>query len=203
MKFKYPNNWGYFDGYVQVHQQAPNGFKNDISLINRFAARYRVAASFNGLNLDNFSESTEAGYSGLCRVFLAWSAYEVFLKIIELKASKTESLLSRYDSGSVARQIRAMDTGDKFYNFIYERVNKAHQTELAKYFQVDECNPQYLASAVRHIFAHGTLSANANEVSPKTVELICDLLADFLLKVMDHEFSNIIEKHKAFEGIGY
>lgn len=203
MERQYPSHWGYFDGYIKNHHSAPFGFKDDIPNINRFAARFRVASSFSNLNLDNFSASTESGYSGLCRVFLAWSAYEVFLDIIELNPSKTQELLNRYDSQSFILKIRELDAGDRFYKFIYERVNKNHKAELDKYFQEDDCNPQYLASAIRHIFAHGTLSANANDVSPNVVANICNILAEYLLKVMDDEFSRKIELHKKLEGVGY
>lgn len=203
MERQYPSHWGYFDGYVRYHHSVPFGFKDDIANINRFSARFRVASSFSNLSLENFSAPTEAGYSGLCRVFLVWSAYEVFLDIIELHPSKTQELLNRYDSQSFILKIRELDVGDRFYKFIYERVNKTHKSELDKYFQEDDCNPQYLASAIRHIFAHGTLSANANDVSPNVVANICNILAEYLLKVMDDEFSRKIESHKKIEGVGY
>jgi hypothetical protein len=51
-----------------------------------------------------------------------------------------------------------------------------------------------LASAIRHIFAHGWLSPNANQVNPNTVVEICDLLHQFLLSFMDIEFSNRLDK---------
>ncbi len=69
-----------------------------------------------------------------------------------------------------------------------------HKKELDRYFNSDPCNPQYLASSIRHIFTHGPLTPNANEVDPDTVINICKVLSQFLLNIVDSEFNIVIEK---------
>ncbi|EHH1187385.1 hypothetical protein OTE47_004468 [Vibrio vulnificus] len=190
---KYPRQWGNYDGFVNHHGYSRFNFEGTEGDVNRFGARFRLASSFKGLELEGYKEQTQNGYGALCRIFLCWSAYEVFLEIMGLKTSNTATMLSKYQPLKIANVIKSLDVNNKFYNFIYERVNKKHKAELDLYFNSDPCNPQYLASAIRHIFAHGPLTPNANEVEPKVVVEICDSLSEFLLTVMDSEFSSVIE----------
>ncbi|NQZ28470.1 MAG: hypothetical protein HRT55_19390 [Colwellia sp.] len=193
----YPRQWGNYDGFVKAHAYSRFDFVGGEGDINRFGSRFRLASSFKSLELDGYKEPTENGYSALCRVFLCWSVYEIFLPLMGLKPNNTATLLSKYDSNGLATKIKELDSDNKFYQFIYERVNKKHKTELDKYFNSDPCNPQYLASAIRHIFSHGQLTPNANEVLPETVVSICNLLSEFLIKVMDDSFSAVIDRELA------
>jgi hypothetical protein len=69
-------------------------------------------------------------------------------------------------------------------------VNATHKRELENYFNDDVCNIGYLASAIRHLFAHGWLTPNANQVDPVVATTICNDLCTFLLRVMDDEFGS-------------
>ncbi|MEF9957234.1 MAG: hypothetical protein RSA22_10350 [Acinetobacter sp.] len=190
----YPSQWNNYDGFVKSHGYSRFDFKVSEGDINRFGARYRVAASFKSLELNDYAAKTKDGYSALCQVLLSWSAFESFLPLIDLNVSHTEDLMMKYSSDSVIREIRRIDVNDKFYKFIYDRVNKRHKKELDSYFNSDPCNPQYLASSIRHIFAHGPLTPNANEVEPESVVNICKILSQFLLNLIDAEFTIVIEK---------
>lgn len=190
----YPKQWANFDGFVKYHGYSRFNFVGTEGDVNRFGARFRLASSFKGLELEGYQEQTQNGYGALCRIFLCWSAYEVFLEIMGLNVKNTAKILSKYQDFQVAAMIRTLDVNNRFYKFIYERVNKKHKTELDLYLNSDLCNLQYLASAIRHIFAHGPLTPNANEVEPRVVVQICELLSNFLLKVMDEEFSSVIDK---------
>ena len=89
--------------------------------------------------------------------------------------------------------IRKVDVGDRFYGFIYGRVNPAHKLELDNYFNADPCNVAYLASSIRHIFAHGNLTPNAAQAEPAVVIEICNQLSNFLLGVMNAEFGKLMQ----------
>jgi len=184
----YPTNWQHYDSYV-IHVGADQfGFQGSNGDVNRFGARFRAAAKFEGVLLGGYAQSTIAGYSALCRVLFVWSAFESFMSICGLEQRTVGPLLDRHGALAVANDIRASDKGNAFYQFIQERVNAAHRTELQNYFNQDPCNVAYLASAIRHIFAHGSLTPNANQVEPATVVIVCNKLSDFLLRVMDREF---------------
>ncbi|MBW4463641.1 MAG: hypothetical protein KME47_25870 [Nodosilinea sp. WJT8-NPBG4] len=193
----FPSKW--IDYQAQMKASSANfcgllGLGSDPGNINRFAARFRVANCFKKLELEGYSSNTEIGYSSLCHVFLAWSAFETLLDLKDTKVSSIENSLKTYRADNSLLQIKTLDVGNKFYNFIHDRVNPTHQKELDKYFQSDPCNIAYLASAIRHIFAHGWLTPNANEVDPKIVAEICRILCEFLVEVMDSEFTLHYEK---------
>ncbi len=185
---RYPTNWDEYD-YVVMHVGAKHfGFASDEGDVNRFAARFRAAASFRGIRLDGYTPATEAGYSALCRILFTWSAFESYLKIIGLDQRTVGPLLDGYGAAAAIAAVRAGDIENRFYGFIHARVNPAHKAELDNYFKNDPCNVGYLASAIRHIFAHGWLTPNANQVAPAAVEAVCNAVCDFLLNVMDQDF---------------
>jgi hypothetical protein len=189
---RYPENWNDYNRDVFYVGADQFGFVPDIGNVNRFGARFRAAASYRGVNLEGYTAETEAGYSALCRVLFTWSAFENFLHICSLDQRTVGPILDSYSALKVGTEIRRADTGDVFYKFIYDRVNQAHKRELDNYFNDDPCNVGYLASAIRHIFAHGWLTPNANQVGHDTVTAVCNTLCDFLLHVMDQEFGNRI-----------
>ncbi len=81
-----------------------------------------------------------------------------------------------------------------FYSFILSRLNNTHKAEIEKFFGDQELNSSYLASAVRHIFAHGKLSPHANHSQPKNTSKICDAISEFLLNIVDLEFAKRINQ---------
>lgn len=164
--------------------------------IFRFCQRYRLSKSFEGLQLRDYSEATTMGYSGLFKILLTWSAFERFLKITGKSQSACTALLAPYDPDAAIEKIRAIDKGGKFYLFLAGEVNARHQQELLKYFQGKPFNVTYLASAVRHIFAHGSLTAHANKTNPGTIKQIANVLRDFLLLVLDAEFTKHVARAK-------
>ena len=160
----------------------------------RFCQRYRVAKSFEGIELRGYSAATTTGYSGLFKILLAWSAFERFLTITGKTQAGCTALLAPYDLETAIEKIRAIDKGGKFYHFLAGEVNVRHQQELLKYFQGKPFNITYLASAVRHIFAHGSLTAHANKTNPGTIKQIANVLRDFLLLVLDSEFTKHVNR---------
>ena len=186
----YPTNWRHYDRDVYYVGAGQFGFDTDNGDVNRFAARFRAAACYRGVNLEGYSAATAGGYSALCRVLFTWSAFESFLGICGLDQVTAAPILDARGAGAVIAKIRRADTGSLFYRFIYDRVNTAHKRELENFFNNDPFNAAYLASAIRHLFAHGSLTPNANQVDPDTVTTVCNALCEFLLTVMDDEFGN-------------
>lgn len=185
----YPTNWRAYDSVVLFTGVSQFGFDGSTGDVNRFGARFRLSASYRGVVLDGYSTATADGYSALCRVLFTWSAFESFLSICDLNQKTSGPIVESYDAGTAIASIRSTDAGNRFYQFIYDRVNAAHRGELDNYFNSDPCNPGYLASAIRHIFAHGALTPNANQVDPAVVIAVCNTLCDFLMAVMDKEFA--------------
>jgi hypothetical protein len=170
--------------------------------LNRFASRYRLARSFQSINLADYNQSTVNGYVALFRVFLVWSAFEMFLPVVGCTQDASEPLIAPYDPESVAAKIVALDPTKRFYRFIYKRANDKHKAHVKACFSGASFNLTYLASAIRHIFAHGFLTPSAGEADPDAVCSICSVLCDFLFQVMDTEFERRASEFLSLPGIG-
>ena len=126
--------------------------------VARFAARYRVARSFQGIKLAGYTTDTVVGYDSLFRVFLMWSAFERFLRVVGQTQDSIEPQLAPYKPQQCLAAIRAGDIGKTFYEFVAPRVNAEHKARISDFANNAPTNPTFLASAVRHLFAHGHLS---------------------------------------------
>lgn len=186
-----PPNWKECDQLLSKFTK-PNqfGFSGEAQDINHFKSRYRVAKSFQAISLDTFSQSTIDGYSAIFKVFLTWSAFEIFLDIIDIKRNNTSNLISKYNPELIAASIRSVPEQQNFVRFVLERVNKEHQPQIQAFLDGKACDVTYLASGIRHIFAHGTLTPHAGSNSADPSKAICLILIDFLFKIMDYEFSS-------------
>jgi hypothetical protein len=89
----------------------------------------------------------------------------------------------------VVARIRRLDAGNRFFHLVISKATeKRLVAELELYLAQQPFNPSYLASGVRHIFAHGMLTPNANRSNPDTVAKICDLLAEAHLSAAADDF---------------
>jgi hypothetical protein len=194
----YPKNiltdWHRFDSQVKGLPTHAFGFLDDPGEVNRFAARYRLARSFSSVSFNNYSSTIISGYEGLLRLFFVWSAFEQFLKITKLKQSSIEIVTQRYGTTKLLVLLHKADPENRFFLFIHDRTNQLHKKHLKSYFTGQECNVTYLASAIRHVFAHGSLTPSADQTPPRTVKRICELLSEFLLRVMDKEFTRYMDE---------
>jgi len=179
------------------------GFTGKAGDINIFSNRVRLAKAFQGIQLDSYSEPTTTGYNGFMRVFLVHSALECFLKLMYGKNQLDELniVVPKYDADSVMQEFCTRDSKGLLYNFLHERVNPKLQTKLHDIREGRCSNTAYISASIRHIFAHGELTANANKINPKQVGKICFVLSDHLLAVMDGEFTRKIDEYCTTKGL--
>jgi len=189
-----PSAWARYDSQVPGPPPRAFGFIDDAGEVNRFAARFRLAKSFSDLTFNHYTAETTAGYEGLVRLFFVWSAFEQFMKITMNNQKNIESILDRYNAKKLIKRIRRNDKDNRYFSFISSRTNNTHKKQLKNYFNEDECNITYLASAIRHVFVHGPLTPNADQTSPEKVLIICNYLSSFLISVMDNEFTRHIDE---------
>ena len=162
--------------------------------VNRFRARFRAAAAFRGIDLEGFSDETREGYSAFCRVLFVYSAFESFLAIIGMKPWNAGPILDKHGAVGVLESLWSQDSDHTFYGFLHEKANGQIKLELEHFAQANPCNVALVAGAIRHIFAHGHLTPNAAGGSPKRAAKICNTVADFLLKFMSQEFSELVKR---------
>ena len=185
--------WKDFDAHARVPGPEFFGFKGDVGNVNRFAARYRAARCFRGIEIEGYSDGVRAGYAALCRVLFVYSALEAYIKIMGMEPRDLAGPFQNYGATDVLAKLRVADPGDRFYKFIYDRVNSTHKKELDSYFKDDPCNVTYLASAIRHIFAHGWLTPSAGGGDATQAVQVCDMLSECILGFLDSSFSEVVD----------
>ena len=79
---KYPQGWKKFCNWRKKNPAISLPSHLNLSELNRFAARFRLAQSYEGMILTDYPESTVDAYSSLFGVFLAYSALEQLYKAV-------------------------------------------------------------------------------------------------------------------------
>lgn len=178
----------------QGHIPSRMGFSSKCSTkeINVFSTRMRLARSFQGLALDGYNPETVLGYGGFFQVFLTHSALECFLRINNLKnVTQLEPLILPYKPEEVIETFFKNDPKLLLFDYLSDHVNKDLKLRLDDVKARSSCNAAYLSASIRHIFAHGHLTAHSNGIkNTKRVHLICQSISNFLINFMDAEFTS-------------
>jgi hypothetical protein len=194
----YPDGYALFVDLIKArHKPNQMGFHVSTEEVYRFTNRFRVAKAFLGMNLDNYRSNTVAGYDALFRVFLAYSSFELFMKMMGQQQSAIMGMIAPYNPVAYINLAVSKDNGRLFYNFLHQHVNATLKNHLSDIYSGVSQNITYLASSIRHIFAHGHLSAHANKCEPLVVKEICDCVFDFHMNVMDSEFTKAVNTYKS------
>ena len=194
----------------QGHDSRRMGFRVKTGEINIFSNRMRLARAFNGIILDGYSDSTVAGYNAFIQVVLTHSALECFMGVQGLKNKnpkngkespqwdKLTDLMAPHEPGHVIALFNSKDKDGKFFDFLHSHLDsELLKTNLTGCRDGSLPNVSYISASVRHMFAHGHLTANANGINPQAVSTICQSTPDFLIRFMDCEFSKVIDTYCA------
>jgi len=192
----------------QGHDSRRIGFKVKTGEINIFANRMRLARAFTGINLEGYSDKSIAGYNAFIQVVLTHSALECFMDVQGLKYKnpktgreslqwdKLTDLMAPHEPHHVISLFNSKDKDGKFYTFLHSRLDsELLKKNLVSCREGNLPNISYISASIRHIFAHGHLTANANGINPQCVSTICQSTSDFLIKFMDDEFSKVIDAY--------
>lgn len=186
---------------LRRHEYVPSriGFSSgvDSGTINRLHARINVAKSFRGIELEGINEKTVQEYSAFFQVFLTHSALEQSMKLYGIKnVSGLSEFLAPYSPEKVVAEFFELDEKYKLYKFLCKHIDvrgKKVEEGLTMCKRGESTNVAYVSAAVRHIFVHGHLSANADGINPRKVYKACISVSDFLLRFMDAEFTKKID----------
>jgi hypothetical protein len=179
------------DGHCP-EQMGFNGTNGDVV---RRSSRVKLARNFRGVQIDDYSERTLLGYGGFFRVFLTHSALERYLPIIGLAESGLTQALSPHNPHETIQRFFAGDRSGKLFNFLHSRLNKKLQNNLTACREGTCADVTCLSASVRHIFAHGHLTANASDINPNQVAKACECLSEFLLDFMERDFGQRIAEY--------
>ncbi len=184
----YPPLWGSFTTGVTIFGAEAFGFVEPVAEVNRFAARYRAAKCFREVVFEGVTVDTADGYSALCQILLVYSAFEHLLRCLGIAQNNTESLLDGAESARVLRNLRRLNGQRELFATIRSYLNRQHQQQIDDYLAGRRCNLFYLASGIRHAFAHGKLTATPVNAPPTSVATVSRYLSRVLMRVMDREF---------------
>ena len=155
------------------HDMAALGFKGSAGDVVRLSNRIRVVKSFRGIDLEGFEARTRKGYEALMLVFLTHSALEQYLRLTKQEIEHLESLhRSRGSEQLLADIFDSEDPKGKLFDFLHARLKHKVKQDLTACGDRKSCNVAFVSAAIRHIFAHGYLTANPNEMKPEPVQRI-------------------------------
>lgn len=195
-----PPKWEVFDKHGPSIEGKKFGVLTTVGHVNRFKARYRAAKALVGVELKDFSTATGPGYLALTQVLYTYSAFELLLGAIGIKQKHSDKLLAKYSVDDWANKLKKADTNDTVYNFVlaHGNLDSKHKHHVSQYLaERKPYNFIYLASVIRHTFAHGHLTPSAGKAAPGQVEAICGVLIEALFQIIDTEFGermNALEK---------
>ncbi|MFA7097112.1 MAG: hypothetical protein WC383_11625 [Gammaproteobacteria bacterium] len=167
------------------------GFKCSNGDISRLNARYGLAKSFDGIKLSNYSEKTQKGYSALFQAFLTWSVYERYCFILDRKKcylQKAESIFGANKLDALQSLVVNLDVDQMLFKFIESKADNGLKTSISPYLAGKHFNPLILIMGIRHIFAHGNLTAHANNAYRDDTIRIVSNLSEFVLEGISEDF---------------
>jgi hypothetical protein len=194
----YPPGWSTFNEYAPHLGTGVFLFARGIGDVNRFAARYKAAKCFRSVQFESLSNDTVSSYSGLVQLLLTYSAFEYLLKCLGMEMKGSGALLSHVQRLTFLQNIRNLNGQLGVFAAVHSHVNKTYQQQLEQHLQGNDCNPWYLAGALRHSFAHGALTATPANVQPQAMGTVARFLSRGLILCMDTEFR---ERVRQFERV--
>ena len=192
----YPKAWGRFISSSRNEDNVMPKELSDFAQLSRWSARFRLAKSFEALDLGDhyFGSNTLGLYSAITRIFLVYSAFETYCRILGLNPRYESQVKVLQDSQlqkDVIKSIRELDPKNSFSGFLCEHLSGSDLKKMMSEFTSgQDVNISFLARCTRHIFAHGVLTANSPNLSAKRSDQVSQLISDFLLTSMDQDFEN-------------
>lgn len=193
----YPPRWVTFNQYVMVAGADRLGFAGSTADVNRFAARYRAAKCFRNVEFEEVTASTAQGYTALVQLLLSYSAFEHFMRCIGVRLPTSHSLISEPERDLALSRLRGLQGQRELFRTLRQHLDPPYQRQVDAHLSNDPCNLLYLAAALRHAFAHGTLAATPVGVPEQSVATVCRFLCRVLFRVMDREFENRMTEFEA------
>ena len=196
----YPRAWQRFTAQSRpTDGVVPETLGGKFGPLAKWSARFRLAKSFKGLDLGNAYAGSETPqlYAAITRIFLVYSAFETYCNIVGLKPyeeAQVKPLQEALSQQATLQTIREIDPQYAIAKFLAEHLtNKKLKQTMGAFMdrQTTEgqaVNVSCFARGVRHVFAHGILTANAPGLSPQRFDQVSRIVSVFLLDCMDQDF---------------
>jgi len=157
-----------------------------------FAARYRVAGNYCSASFFSLSEKTAKGYSEAIRLLLAYSAFEAACNASGRKPN--ECPVPSEEGFPKEARILLQKAFNKTPEAEFPLRHALNPERLAgkidAFLEGKEHNLQPIASALRHLFAHGIWTPHGADALSKTSCDALDVLSQSLLWAADRLFES-------------
>lgn len=184
----YPPGWQIMSEHGwKLSTERYTGFESAAS-VNRFAARYRAAKLYKSSGFDGMSGDLAEGYCGFTQIMFSYAAFDFLLHSVRVKQAACHSLLVSPHIDSWAQEIRDIDPEYKLHKHCLTYVNEANKQHIRKFIEGKQFNYTYLASSIRHSFAHGFLTPNGGGCDAGEVGAICQSISSHLMEIMGDVF---------------
>jgi len=194
-------------GFLEAHRMiAAKGnsiemfeFRGDKFEFYRFVNRYRVAMRFEGVKLKGFGTETQKGYSALTRIFMAYSAFERYAHLAGISHPFTKffKAVPHRELSALAETINRNDPDRKLFDFLRELLYEDKHREALDRFGRGEVWPViYYASALRHMYVHGHITAFAQGCSSEQISMISNEISRRLLYWVQCDFARRLKNAK-------
>ncbi|MGI0482787.1 hypothetical protein ACN4EE_18625 [Geminocystis sp. CENA526] len=188
----YPDGWKEFCYWRKMNPDAPLPDGVNLSELYRFAARYRLSYSYQGINLQDYPEQSVEAYGCLLGVFLAYSAFEQLYKAVGLTQIRGKHIVEEWsiEDKSIAEELRKRY---KVIDFLHDKVSADQLKQRIMEFQLgNNHNILVLATAIRHLVAHGVMTVHGGNVNSKTTIAFCSMLKECVDNKTQHCFENYV-----------
>lgn len=187
-----PSYWKIFCRWCRDNEPVRLPENVSLSELNRFAARYRLARAFNGIDADGYADDTIDAYGAVLKVFLAYSALEQFHKAV--KPIKPKQHLSERWADWATSPAVSLRESDAILQFLIRTVsNEQLRDKLIAFQRGKHDNVLIVATALRHAVAHGFMSVHPEGTPAKVSRVFCEQLSRMLLSISDRSFVDLLE----------
>lgn len=180
----------YFDEFEKKKALISNASVKQ--LLNRFAYRYRLARSFEGMNAPAVGKTLE-GYDAILKLLLAYTAYEVILKAANKLHVPNVKPMNENQINN-AELVERIGKNEGLKSFLLS--NTSHKNvviALQSAFKGECADIACIAFALRNLFAHGDLTPSRIGLVNKRERKILWDIADAILTYCDGVFTSCIE----------
>lgn len=161
-------------------KKRPHVAESTLRKLYRARARHKVAKQFRGLRLDKASAALVRGYSIGMRLFLCYSAAEAI-------------------GGALGRHVGVWDLRDESLEAPLRRIatplpqrddvlSKGVRQSVSAFLAHDHNNLRVVATALRHLIAHGEFTPTGNGLMTKSGADALTRLGDHLLAESERQF---------------
>ena len=166
----------------------------------RFTNRLRLAINFREVIIEEYDQPTVDGYGALTKLFLTWSTFEMYCELCGKKYHEMFHNYPKRHTHELANAYWDYDSQGVLIDFLIDQTEIHGQNYYLKQF--DEGNNLRVitvAACMRHIYAHGHLTANPQGLTAEETSKICNLFTDFIHTFIRADFQRRVAVAKNSE----